>query len=274
VYGPDLVEGFVAAALNENSVGETYFLTNPENVSTAKLMNTFGEAVGKKFHITLPMPIFIMKIVAIFMEVFYHLNRKIANLTRDKVRDASQNWLCTPRKAKDQLGWEAKHSLLEGGKITHQYMLEQEKKAKAMACESNAILFLKYFCIGALIGVIIEILAEFGKVYQFHPWYFMFGVIIGMWGILFGFIAMKTRKLHFIWQFIPGFLFLFGAELLNHYVLHRWSFYPNDIFGLAKMTPLWRAAWLGIATGFIIPLYNMIMGTLWEYKSRVGAIKG
>lgn len=275
VFGPDLVEGIVAAALHPDSAGETYFLTNKKNNTAGELMNTLGEAVGKKLHISLPIPIFIMKLAAILMEVFYHLTRNIANPTRDKVRDISQQyWLCSPQKAKDQLGWENKHSLLEGAKITHRYMVEQEKKDKAMACESNSILFLKYFCIGAMIGIFIEVMAEFGKVYQFHPWYFMFGVIIVMWGILFGFIALKTRKLHFIWQFIPGFLFLFGAELLNHYYLHQWSFYPNDIFGLAKMAPFWRAFWLGFATGFIIPLYNIIMGMLYKYKSRVGTIKG
>jgi nucleoside-diphosphate-sugar epimerase len=275
VFAPDLVEGFVAAALNPDSVGETYFLTNPKNNSHGELLNTLGKAVGKKFHITLPIPITFMKLGAILMEVFYHLTRKIANPSRDKARDISQiYWLCSSQKAKDQLGWEPKHTLLEGAKITHQYMVEQEKKNKAMACESKSILFLKYFSVGVFIGALIEILAEFGKVYHFNPWYVSFVAVFGMWGILFGSIAMKTRKLHFIWQFIPGFLFLFGAELLNHYYLHQWSFYPNDIFGLSQLTPLWRAAWLGIATGFILPLYNLIQGKLFQYKSRVGTIKG
>ncbi len=274
IFAPDLVEGIVAAALSPNSAGETYFLTNPQNNSAGELMNTLGEAVGKKFHISLPIPIFFMKFAAMMMELFYHLTRRIANPTRDKTRDISQvYWLCSPQKAKDQLGWEAKHTLLEGAKITHRYMLEQEKKNKAMACESKGILFLKYCSVGVLIGAFIEIMAEFGKIYQFNPWYFAFAAVFVMWGVLFGLIAMVTRKLPVIWQAIPGFLFLFGAELLNHYYLHQWSFYPNDIFGLSQLTPLWRAAWLGIATAFILPLYNVIQRKLFEYKSRVGTIK-
>jgi len=271
VFAPDLVEGIVAAALNPDSVGETYFFTNPENNSAGQLLNAFARAMGKKFHITVPTPIFIMKLFAIIQELIFHFTRIIPNPSRDKVRDLSQTyWLCSSQKAKQHLGWEPKHTLVEGAEITHRYMLKQEEKARKMACISKSILYLKYVIVGMIFGASIEILAHFGRVYHFEPWYVMIGVIIGMWGLFFGYMAMITRNSNIIIQFAIGFLFLFGAELLNHYYLHQWFFYPNDIFGLAQMKPLWRAFWLGFATGFIIPLFNGIQGLLFKYRSRVG----
>ncbi|MCP5050885.1 MAG: NAD-dependent epimerase/dehydratase family protein [bacterium] len=271
VYAPDLVEGMVAAATHPDAVGETYFLSNPVNYSVNEIGKTFGKAVGKPFGITLPVPLFMMRLTAIFTQLFSHFTRNKPMPTRDKVRDLSQvYWLCSAEKAREQIGWEAKTTLLDGATATHQYMKAEEKEFKEMPGESKSILGLKYFCIGVVLGLVIEVLAAFGKVYAFHPWHFMIGVVIGLWGIVFGGLAMKTRRSGFPLQFILGFIILFGAELLNHYYLHNWSFYTGDIFGLASMTPLARAAWLGFATGFIIPLLNGIMGQLYRRQLRVG----
>jgi nucleoside-diphosphate-sugar epimerase len=269
VYAPDLVEGMIAAAQHPNTIGETYFLANPQNYSVAEMTKTIGKGVGKPFGITIPIPIFFFYIVAIFSELFYLFFRRKPIPSRDKVRDLSKvYWLCTPAKAKKDFGWEAKTSLLEGAKATNDYMKEEEKELKSMPLEPKGILWLKYFLLSITLGVIIEVLAWFGKVYVFHPWWLVFVIILILWGLIFGSIAMGTRRLGFVVQFIPGFILLFGGELLNHYYLHGWSFLRNIPPG--STDPVLRALVLGIITGFLIPIINAIMKQFYKIKLRLG----
>lgn len=100
VYAPDLVEGMVAAARHNQTMGQTYFLTNPVNYTVKEVGKTIGKAVGKPFGITIPVPIFVMQMAALFAELRYHFTRQKPQPTRDKVRDLAQRfWLCTPPKS-------------------------------------------------------------------------------------------------------------------------------------------------------------------------------
>jgi hypothetical protein len=269
IYSPDLVEGIIGVANSSKTVKQTYFLSNPRNYTVKEMVKTVGKAMGKPFGITLPVPIFVLKIAAIFTELIYLFTRKKPIPTRDKVRDISNRyWLCTPEKAKRDFGWEAKTSLLDGMKKTIQYFRENQHRLKKMPDETKRILWIKYFFLSLGVGVIIEWLAAFGKVYKFTPGWIVFVAIIGLWGLIFGSIAMAVRTKRFLVQFIPGFLLLFGAELLNHYFLHNWEFYNNSLFGVTN--PLLRALILGVATGFIIPIINTLMKQLYKRKLRIG----
>lgn len=269
IYAPDLVEGIIAAAQSKKTIGETYFLSNPENYSVGQVVKTMAKAVGRGWGIPIPIPIFVFRVAAIFSELLYLFFRRKPVPTRDKVRDISQvYWLCTPAKAKKDFGWAAKHSLLEGMKATCSYYREEERTLKKMPLEPGGILWLKYFFLSLAVGIIIEALAAFGKVYQFTPWWFVFGVVIGLWGLVFGTLAKVTRRCNYIIQYLPGFFLLFGAELLNHYYLHKWSFSNDSLFGVTD--PVMRAVVLGIATGFIIPIINAVMKQFYKCKLRVG----
>lgn len=269
IYAPDLVEGMIGAANSPKTIKQAYFLSNPKNYSVKEMIKTVGRAMGKPFGITLPVPIFLFKMTAIFTELTYLFTRKKPIPTRDKVRDISQKyWLCSPAKAKRDFGWEAKTSLLDGMKNTIQYFRENQRRLKKMPDETKGLLWIKYFFLSLVVGVIIEWLAAFGKVYQFTPRWIIFVAIIGLWGLIFGSIAMAVRTKRFLVQFIPGFLLLFGAELLNHFFLHNWEFYNNSLFGVTN--PVLRAVVLGVATGFIIPIINTLMKQLYKRKLRIG----
>jgi hypothetical protein len=147
-------------------------------------------------------------------------------------------------------------------------MKAEEKQLKDMPLESKGILWLKYFLLSLSLGVIIEVLAWFGKFYVFHPWWLVFLVILILWGLIFGSMAMGTRRLGFLAQYIPGFILLFGCELLNHHYLHGWSFFKDGPLG--NPDPLVRALILGILTGFLIPIINVIMKQFYKIKLRLG----
>ncbi|UCH95463.1 MAG: NAD-dependent epimerase/dehydratase family protein [Candidatus Aminicenantes bacterium] len=268
VYAPDLVEGMIAAAQSPNTIGETYFLTNPKNYSVAEVSKIIGKAVGKPFGITIPIPIFFFRIAAIFSELLYIFLRRKPVPSRDKVRDLTQvNWLCTAEKAKKDFGWEAKTSLLEGAKATNDFIRADEKRLKTMPDETTGILRLKYFLLSLTLGVIIELLAWIGKVYLFTPWWLVFVVLLILWGLIFGWFAMITRRCVILVQYIPGFILLFGGELLNNYYLDAWTFENGP---LGNMNPVVRALVLGILAGFLIPIINEIMKQLYKWKLRLG----
>lgn len=143
----------------------------------------------------------------------------------------------------------------------------EEKRPKDMPREPGGILWLKYFLLSLTLGVIIEVLAWLGKVYVFHPWWLVLVVIFILWGFIFGSIAMAVRRLGYLVQYIPGFVLLFGGELLNHYYLQGWSFYKEGLLG--NTDPLVRALVLGMLTGFLIPIINVIMKQLYKIRLRL-----
>jgi hypothetical protein len=201
--------------------------------------------------------------------------------SRDKVRDISQvYWLCTPAKAKQEFGWEAETSLQDGMGKTYDYIKQNKKRMKQMPEESKGILWFKYFSLSLVMGIFIEALAIFGRVYLFSPPWLVFLVVPLLWGVVFGSVAMWVRTKGLIIQFIPGFIILFAAELLNHYYLHNWTFYHfiqkgdkwevinHSLFGIGD--PLLRAIVLGVATGILIPLLNQVMLLFYKIKLREG----
>ena len=93
-----------------------------------------------------------------------------------------------------------------------------------MPDESKGILWLKYFLIGILMGIIIEVAAALLRFYVYQPGWMVFVVVLVLWGAIFGSIALATRDRGFFVQYIPGFILIFGLELLNYYILKTWIF--------------------------------------------------
>jgi hypothetical protein len=96
----------------------------------------------------------------------------------------------------------------------------------------------------------------------------VFAVISILWGLIFGSIAVGTRRLGFPVQYMPGFILLFAGELSNHYYLHGWSFLKEGPWG--NINPVLRALALGILTGFLIPIINALMKQFDKIKLRQG----
>lgn len=269
IYGKDLVEGIVAAGRHPKSVGQTYFLANPENYTVRDMVKTMGKAVGKPLGLRLPVPLFLLRIAAIFSELLYLFTRKKPIPSRDKVRDLSQRfWLCSPQKALTDFGWQAKTPLRAGMEATYQFIVEEKRRQREMPEESKGILWLKYFLLALVLGAGIEALAAFGNVYAFIPRWLVVPIVFGLWGCVFGSIAMALRMRNFFVQYLPGFLILFWGEMLNNFYLHKWEFCNGSLYGITD--PVIRAAVLGVATGFLIPIMNAIMTQFYKVRLRLG----
>jgi nucleoside-diphosphate-sugar epimerase len=269
VYGKDLVEGIAAAALSEKSIGETYFLTNPENYSVKDLNKTMGKAVGKPWGITIPVPVFLFWIIGLFNELISLFLGGDAIPNRDYVKVISQRfWLCSPAKAKRDLGWEAKHSLLEGMTNTAASYKREDEKLKRMASDSKGTLWLKYFCLALVVGIGFELLAAFGNVYIFSPWWTLLPGVPVFWGLVAGSATMATRTWNGLLQFLTGFLIGGLSQLGNHYAIQLWSFPTGKLFGISP--PIWQAVAMGVLVGVSFLVINGLMVQLYKRRLRVG----
>lgn len=135
-----------------------------------------------------------------------------------------------------------------------------------MPDKSNGILWLKYLLIGILMGIIIEVAAALLGLYVYQPRWFVFVVILVLWGAIFGSIALAARDRGFLVQYIPGFILIFGLEFLNYYILKSWVFSQGTF--LYRFTPLLIALSIGFTMGFLAPVINVIARIFQKMKKE------
>jgi len=269
VYVKDLVEGFIAASRSPRSIGETYFLSNVDSYSVGQVNKAMAKAMGKPWGLSIPFPLFIFRIIGVFMELFYLFFRIEPIPTRDKVRDMSQvYWICSPAKAKDHLGWEAKYSLLDGMKFTTRFYKDDDYSKKKMPLETPGLLWLKYIILSTVFGGILEALGAYGKLYAFNPAWLVWIVIPVFWGFIMGTAAKIIRTCSIVVQFLAGFVIVMGAELLNHFFLHIWQFTDGSFLGISNT--FGQAAVNGAVGGLMVIIANSAMCGFYKRMLRLG----
>ncbi len=115
VYVGDVVEGMIAAAESPQSLGKTYFLSDPNPYTQREVFEAIADAMGKRLRLPVIVPHLVLVIVALFAEWTHQLTGGRPVLTRDKVRELRQRWwTATPAAAANDLGWSSQVSLRDG----------------------------------------------------------------------------------------------------------------------------------------------------------------
>lgn len=118
IYVNDLVGGIIQAAKHEKALNQTYFLTNPRPYSLEEIGFTILNILGKK-GLRLYIPSFMMDAFAALSENYSRLSNRDTILNRQKMIEMKQNfWVCSPQKAKKDIGFEAATSLEQGFRDT------------------------------------------------------------------------------------------------------------------------------------------------------------
>ncbi len=118
VHSSDLVDGIIAAAEHPKAAGQIYFISN-EDVYDWEMLGDIARKFLKKWAIKARLPHFLLYTVAGVSELIAGMQGKPALVNIEKARDGVQsNWLCSPKKAYDELGFKTKLSLEEGVAIT------------------------------------------------------------------------------------------------------------------------------------------------------------
>jgi nucleoside-diphosphate-sugar epimerase len=118
VHVADLADGIIAAAQNKNTIGQKYFLTNPSPCSWGEIARITLNHLGKSaIHVNLPLTL--INTIAGVTEVIARIRKKPNILSRQKVIEMKQDfWICSPKKAWQDFGWEAQIDLDTGIKET------------------------------------------------------------------------------------------------------------------------------------------------------------
>jgi nucleoside-diphosphate-sugar epimerase len=114
IYVEDLVDGLLAAARATQAAGRDYFLTYRKPTNWQELGAVAAQIMNRKAR-TLYMSVGTAKSVAFFVEVWSHITRNPAIISREKVAEACcRYWTCDPSRAAADLGFEAPTPLAAG----------------------------------------------------------------------------------------------------------------------------------------------------------------
>jgi nucleoside-diphosphate-sugar epimerase len=114
IYVEDLVEGLWLAARAPSAVGRAYFLTHRDPTTWRELGATAAQIMGRRPR-TLRLPIAAAKAVGFFSEMWSHISRNPAIISREKVVEACcRFWTCDSGRATADLGFEAPTPLAAG----------------------------------------------------------------------------------------------------------------------------------------------------------------
>jgi len=114
IHVDDLVDGFLLAAQSTKANGKVYYLSGDGDYNWITINKLIAKALNKK-PLTIHVPYFVLDIVSVFSSAVARINKKPALLNKDKVREMKQpSWLCSNRRAKEELGFRPKISLEDG----------------------------------------------------------------------------------------------------------------------------------------------------------------
>lgn len=110
----DLVQGFYKAAISENSVCKTYFISTERAYTWKEIGQITSEVLHKKA-LKVKVPHFVVYTIAAIAQFFAMFSSKPATLNLEKARDLVQKaWTCDTSKAVKELGYRQEISIKDG----------------------------------------------------------------------------------------------------------------------------------------------------------------
>jgi cation transport ATPase len=217
----------------------------------------------------LGIPHFFIKASAPLSELAHRFTHQRPKMTRDKASEVTQAyWLASPKRAQTDFGWVARHNLVDGLRQSLVPYFEEKRVLREMALENKKVLWLKYFLVALLLGVIVEVIAYVGGFYRFYPWWVVIPVIVLAFGVLFATLAKALRRSPAIVQFLvgtAGAFFIEALNLLGVLMPYHWVFKEGWPLGITD--PWLRTVVLSLPGGIFILLLNVILRK--NYKNRL-----
>ena len=122
----DLIDGILLAAFSDNSINQTYFISNEKGYGWEEIGNISSRILGKKL-IKIKIPHLVVFTVAAISQFLSYFKKEATILNLEKAREMVQeSWVCSFEKAKKELGYAQKISLEEGIKNTINWYIENK----------------------------------------------------------------------------------------------------------------------------------------------------
>ncbi len=121
VYGPDLAEAIVTAAMSPRTAGETYFVADPTIFTLSSLLDFLGTFQARK-PLTVHLPRSLVYSMAGITQFVSAFGRKPAVLNIEKARDILQkHWVCNPDKFEAHTGFRTRTTVFKGLQETFEW---------------------------------------------------------------------------------------------------------------------------------------------------------
>ncbi len=123
VYIDNLIDAMLLAAKRDESVGQTYIITDDSPVSWKDFFGYYAQMAGKPHMRSVPE--WLGKLAALGMEITAKLTGKQPKISREAVGFLTRKAYFSVDKARRELGYQPRFSLKEGMKITEQWLREE-----------------------------------------------------------------------------------------------------------------------------------------------------
>ena len=122
IFVKDLIDAILKAALNENSIGKTYYLCNDIPLTWEELSSTLFVIMEKRPIYTINLPSFMADISGYFGQLYSLITKKYELLNLQKVKlGKPKYWICSNQHAKEDFGFETRYSIEDGLRITFEW---------------------------------------------------------------------------------------------------------------------------------------------------------
>jgi len=127
IHCEDLVRGIILAGESEKSIGEIYFITSKEFYNWPRIMEVLKIALGKKLFLKIRIPQPLVLGAGGISEFFGNFSKKPPVFDKEKALDFIQDyWICSPEKAKKDLGFESQIELQDGFNETAKWYIDNK----------------------------------------------------------------------------------------------------------------------------------------------------
>jgi dihydroflavonol-4-reductase len=127
IHATDLANGIVEAAISENTIDQSYMLTNDDFHNWDYISDVFKTQMNKSFYLKFKIPDPVVMVLGRFNEFIYNLFGKHPIFDSDKAIDITRNyWTCSADKAKRDFGFKQTISFEDGVRNTYQWYKEHK----------------------------------------------------------------------------------------------------------------------------------------------------
>jgi nucleoside-diphosphate-sugar epimerase len=114
LHARDVAVGALAAAESDAALGRRYFLSDGDGYSYPELREAFGRVFGRRLR-RIPVPDLLLDVAAVATDAVAWLTRSVPVFGRQKAIELKTRWwVCSPRRAEEELGWRPRIGLEEG----------------------------------------------------------------------------------------------------------------------------------------------------------------
>lgn len=124
MYGADCASACIRAIDAELPSGSRFFLDDGHVYRFAELIEHVETAMGKRAFLRFPLPRSVIHVAAFGSELYGKWLDKAVMLTRDKLNELFDQWVCDGSAARKALGWEPEVPFSKGAKLTADWYRE------------------------------------------------------------------------------------------------------------------------------------------------------